>query len=429
MHDYSQHLKDARKKPAITSDDEEDDTILSSTNVHQKSCRSVVFSNTDPNLLFSSGNDASIAGLYVDRAMNMSSSDSSCIAWKIPNAHPNKNGIHRMFQLPNTSPAGPLLATGDDEGIVRLWDTRICGNNKNKNNIPGDILPSSCVAEWKHNTDFISGFACSKDGNTLLSTSGDCTLSVFDIRKAISYHTKNEKRSYKALAQSEQQGDELLSIAIIKNGKKVVTGTHEGVLTVWSYDKWEDHSDRFPGHPQSIDALLKIDEDTIITGSSDGLLRVVQILPDKLLGVVGDHNGFPVEELQFERNRRLIGSVSHDEMIRLWDASFLHNDDEDDTDIKDNDMQAVDLMRESGKGLISTATKKPTNESDDEWEDMDDDDDDDDDEDNISEDSKARKDGTIDDSDDSDDSEDDNRAKKKPKFVFKTHNEKFFEDL
>ena len=151
--------------------------------------------------------------------------------------------------------------------------------------------------------------------------------------------------------------------------------------------KWEDHSDRFSGHPQSIDALQKIDEDTIITGSSDGLLCVGQILPDKLLGVIVDHNGFPVEELQFERNRRLIGSVSHDEMIRLWDASFLHNDDEDDTDIKDNDMQAVDLMRESGKGLISKATKKPTNESDDGWEDMDDnyddnDDDDDDDDDN-----------------------------------------------
>ena len=129
--------------------------------------------------------------------------------------------------------------------------------------------------------------------------------------------------------------------------------------------------------------MQKIDEVTIITGSSDGLLRVGQILPDKLLGVIVDHNGFPVEELQFERNRLLIGSVSHDEMIRLWDVSFLLNDDEDNTDIKINDIQAVAFMRESGKGLISKATKKPTNESDDEWEDMDDNyDDNDDDDDN-----------------------------------------------
>ena len=47
----------------------------------------------------------------------------------------------------------------------------------------------------------------------------------------------------------------------------------------------------------------------------------------------------------------------------------------------------------------------------------------------MSEDSKASKDGTVDDSDDSNDSEDDHCGKKKPKFVFKTHNEKFFEDL
>ncbi len=32
-------------------------------------------------------------------------------------------------------------------------------------------------------------------------------------------------------------------------------------------------SDRFPGHPDSVEAILKIDEDTVLTGSSDGLIR------------------------------------------------------------------------------------------------------------------------------------------------------------
>ncbi|RWW10320.1 hypothetical protein BHE74_00031704 [Ensete ventricosum] len=37
-------------------------------------------------------------------------------------------------------------------------------------------------------------------------------------------------------------------------------------------------SDRFLGHPMSIDTLLKLDEDTLISGSEDGVIR----FPDEL---------------------------------------------------------------------------------------------------------------------------------------------------
>jgi hypothetical protein len=36
-------------------------------------------------------------------------------------------------------------------------------------------------------------------------------------------------------------------------------------------------------------------QDTILTGSSDGLMRLCTIGPNKLLGVWGDHDDFPVE--------------------------------------------------------------------------------------------------------------------------------------
>ena len=72
--------------------------------------------------------------------------------------------------------------------------------------------------------------------------------------------------------------DELLSIAIIKDGRKVVVGTQGGVLDIWSWDRWGDMSDRFPGHPNSIDTMVVVDHSTIITGSSDGLIRCVRVL-------------------------------------------------------------------------------------------------------------------------------------------------------
>ena len=45
------------------------------------------------------------------------------------------------------------------------------------------------------------------------------------------------------------------------------------------------------GHPESVTALLRYDEDSILTGSSDGLIRVLSIQPNKMLGVLGEHAG------------------------------------------------------------------------------------------------------------------------------------------
>jgi hypothetical protein len=58
-------------------------------------------------------------------------------------------------------------------------------------------------------------------------------------------------------------------------------------------------------HPLSIDALCNLPADlpgidttsTILTGSSDGFVRAVQIFPTKLLGVVADHGDWPVERI------------------------------------------------------------------------------------------------------------------------------------
>ncbi|EIE83883.1 hypothetical protein RO3G_08588 [Rhizopus delemar RA 99-880] len=94
-----------------------------------------------------------------------------------------------------------------------------------------------------------------------LGQSGDGYLSTWDIRKP------------NVAAMSDQMEDELLSIALMKNDKKAVVGTQDGILTLWSWGDWGDYNDRIIGHPNSIDAICKLDEDTICTGSSDGIIR------------------------------------------------------------------------------------------------------------------------------------------------------------
>ena len=117
------------------------------------------------------------------------------------------------------------------------------------------------------------------------------------------------------------------AVAVCKDGKKVVCGSQSGVLALWSWGYWNDCSDRFPGHPESVDALVKFDEDTIITGSSDGLLRVLNILPNKLIGVLGEHaDDMPVERLALSQDRAVLASMSHNSCVKLWDMSVLQDD-------------------------------------------------------------------------------------------------------
>jgi hypothetical protein len=163
--------------------------------------------------------------------------------------------------------------------------------------------------------------------NTLLSASCDGTLGVYDLRRA-----------GKLLARTAQCDDELLSVCVIKEGAAVVVGTQGGALQVWRWGSWAAAEDgagaspeKFVGHPESIDAMLKVDEDTIVTGSSDGIVRLLTVRPNKLVGVLAQHGDFPVERLAWSRDRKLLGSVSHDMAVKLWDVSYL-DEDEDDED-------------------------------------------------------------------------------------------------
>ena len=420
------------------------------------SCRAVCFS-LDGQRIYSGGSAGDLCAINAERACTFSSSTSQVMddtyrSWQIEGASEGSyTPFHVLHPFTNTGNQN-LFATGDEMGGVRIWDERLLGGNmssashtSNSATTTKGKRPPGCVLSWKENDDYISGFDHSEDGYTLLASSADGRLSVFDLRKATTKLNQGEQ----PFRLSDDQEDELLSVQIIKHGRKVVCGTQEGVLGVFSWGTWGDVSDRFPGHPASIDALLKVDEDTLLTGSSDGYIRVVQIHPDKLVGVLGgtngpnndsNHGGFPVEKLQFNANRNVVGSVSHDNFVRLWDARVLFDDDENHEDRERN----LQIPPAAALAVAPKGTNGGGMNSDDEWDDMDDnndnkaienrrDDDDDDnseDNDNDEEDEKGENDDDDGD-DDSDDSRDEKpeTANQKRAKRLKTENERFFDDL
>lgn len=93
-------------------------------------------------------------------------------------------------------------------------------------------------------------------------------------------------------------------------------------------------------HPSSIDALCALpssypsSHSTILTGSSDGLLRAVQLLPTKLIGVIADHGSFPIERIAVDHGGegRWVGSAGHEEVLKLTDLKEVFEDEGKDED-------------------------------------------------------------------------------------------------
>ena len=124
--------------------------------------------------------------------------------------------------------------------------------------------------------------------------------------------------------------------------------------------------------------MLKVDESTVLTGSSDGLIRVVSLMPNQLLGGGGDHDDFPVESKGYSVDRTLVASLSHDLVVRFWDVScFLDDVDDQDHGIPEDTNDASER-----KGALAREAKGREGEerSGDELDGDDDDDDDDNDE-------------------------------------------------
>lgn len=125
----------------------------------------------------------------------------------------------------------------------------------------------------------------------------------------------------------------------------IFPGTQLGPLTIFDRSKgYGDCVDRFLGHPSSVETMVslsssQITQDVIATGSSDGLIRVVQIHPSKFLGVIAAHGGssadqeegeskdqaqqntegLPIERMKLDRHKKWLGSISHDELLKLTD--------------------------------------------------------------------------------------------------------------
>ncbi|NXK53879.1 WDR55 protein, partial [Chauna torquata] len=255
-----------------------DNRQLWSSGHHLKSCRDVAFSHDGQRLLTVSK----------DKAIHLLTVEDGRLETRIAKAH--SSALNCVLPVDHH-----ILATGDDGGELKVWDLR-----------KGDA-----VLEARQHEEYISAMAVDGNGKILLTASGDGTMGVFNIKR----------RRFELL--SEPQNGDLTSVVLLKRGKKVACGSSEGTIYLFNWDGFGATSDRFALRAESVDCMVPITESIVCTGSLDGVIRAVNILPNRVLGCVGQHMGEPIEQLAVAPGGQLLASCAHDQKVKFWDISSL----------------------------------------------------------------------------------------------------------
>ncbi|KAM9836690.1 WD repeat-containing protein 55 [Aulostomus maculatus] len=251
---------------------------LWSSGHHLKSCRQVRFSE-DGLMLYSVSRDRAVHLLDVERGQLVS---------RIRGAHGAP--INSLLVVDEN-----ILATGDDVGTLKVWDMR----------------RGTAIMDLKHHEDYIADITVDQAKRILLTASGDGTMGVFNIKR----------RRFELL--SEYQSGDLTSVALMKRGRKVVCGSSEGTIYIFNWNGFGATSDRFAIRAESVDCIVPVTDSILCTASMDGYIRAVNLLPNRIIGCIGQHVGEPIEELARSWDARFLVSCAHDQLIKFWDISSL----------------------------------------------------------------------------------------------------------
>ena len=230
------------------------------------------------------------------------------------------------------SPDGQLLATGDDGGVVRLWQaasgrelwscqghtnrvnsvafspdgqTLASGSNDQRIKI-WDVYTAECLKNLQGHSDFVLSVAFSPDGQTLASGSRDKTIRLWDIRtsdclKTLLGHTYS-----------------VFSVAFSPDGQTLASGSCDKKIRLWDI-RTSDCLKTLNGHSDFVlSVTFSPDGQTLASGSSDLAVRLWNIHTSECLNILQGHIGW-VRSVAFSPDSQTLASGGNDQKVKLWD--------------------------------------------------------------------------------------------------------------
>ncbi|GAA6618056.1 eIF2A-related protein [Scytonema sp. NUACC26] len=190
------------------------------------------------------------------------------------------------------SPDGKLLALGDTNGEIRLYQ----------------------VSDWKQlltckgHSNWVVSLAFSPDGSTLASGSTDFSVKLWDISTG------------ECLQTLRGHIYEVWSVVFSPNGDILVSGSDDQTMKLWSVQTGECLR-TFQGHTSWVcSVVFSKDGQTLFSGSDDHTIRLWDINTGNCLRIYQGHSD-GIRVITVSPNGQILASGSEDRTVKLWDIN------------------------------------------------------------------------------------------------------------
>ena len=232
------------------------------------------------------------------------------------------------------SPDGSKLASGSDDGTIRLWDAatgehlltleghtddvwsiafspdgnRLASRSRDRTIRLWDAATGEHLLTLEGHTDDVNSIAFSPDGNRLAGGSNNNTIYLWDAATG------------KHLLTLEGHTDDVNSIAFSPDGSRLASGSLDNTIRLWDAATGE-HLLTLTGHTDYVWSIaFSPDGSRLASGSLDNTIRLWDAATGEHLSTLTGHTDY-VWSIAFSPNGNRLASGSWDNTIRLWDAA------------------------------------------------------------------------------------------------------------
>ncbi len=190
------------------------------------------------------------------------------------------------------SPRGQLLASGGDDGVVRLWEL---STGRERQHLQG-------------HTDSVRSIAFSPDGNTLASAGDDGVIALWEVGTG------------RELKRLEASTSAVRTVTFSPDGKLLASGGEDGTVRLWESGSW--HPQRpLEGHTAAVHAVAFSPDGKLLASSGDGgRVRLWDVRARRELpALAGPGHTGSVRAVAFSPDGSTLASGGDDKTIHLWD--------------------------------------------------------------------------------------------------------------
>ncbi|MBW4522328.1 MAG: NACHT domain-containing protein [Scytolyngbya sp. HA4215-MV1] len=190
------------------------------------------------------------------------------------------------------SPDGTMFASGSDDQTIRLWDSST----------------HQCLHVLQGHANSVWSVTFSPDGATLASGSADQTIRLWDVK------------GHQCLHILQGHTDQVWSVAFSPDGVMLASGSNDETICLWDVSTHQCLQ-ILQGHANSVRSVaFSPDGVMLASGSADHTIRLWHVSAHQCFRILQGHANW-LRSVAFSPDGAMLASGSADHTIRLWNMS------------------------------------------------------------------------------------------------------------